>query len=211
LKRNSIDKYKELIPEYIAGNLEEAKAAELEETINSSPELKKELDEGLYIKKAFTSLEQSISFDSGKVFSKVLDQIDLEDVRNEQDLAEATLDSFGRFRQWLRDLFASPKVAWSVCVVQTVVVFFALFLFHDSQPRFETMSLANNRANSHEYNVIFRDDARLKDVLVFLEKYHVKIVDGPSQKGVFVIKLKDTKDIDVIKKANFIEFMAPLY
>lgn len=205
------EEYKKLVSQYISGNLSKEEAAVLEDALKSNLDLKRELEEGLQIKKAFHELEKEVDIPATKIFEKVCSQIALNEPEKKEDkVTSESGNIFSNLTKKLRGLYDSPGLAWGICGVQAVILVFAFFMFNTSQPRFETMTLTQNKDNA-QYNVIFKSDAKFNDILLFLGKHKIKIIDGPSRKGLFVIRIQDKKDVNEIKKSSFIQFLAPAY
>ncbi len=202
------DKCMDIIERYFSGDLGEQGHKLLQECLDKDDRLMTEFQEGQQIKAAFEAMERDVSFPSEEVFERICD-------RTGANTADAnTKGSLGPrrgFFDWLGGLFKSPGLAWGLCAAQAAVFVFAFFVLGSGRPHFETMSSSQVIQQRPVYNVIFRGDVRLSDLIQFLEKHHMKIINGPLGKGLFVVEMKKGKAISGPEKSRFLEFMQPAY
>ncbi len=205
-----LDRLKELIPDYLSGRLSEKEASELEKAAQESTELRLELEEGKQIRNALDALEKEADFPAEEIFQNISRIIEAEE-QDETKSARGLEEHGPGLWQRVKSLFASPGFAWGVCAAQAVVVVFAFFVFHGTQPSFETMSVTSHGHQGIQYNIIFKEDRKFKDIVSFLEKNKIRIVDGPTGKGLFVVEVSDREKVKKIRESGLVEFLAPAY
>ncbi|NPA95214.1 MAG: hypothetical protein GXO58_07290 [Thermodesulfobacteria bacterium] len=208
-----LDKFIDLIPDYINNRLSEDEAARFEEALRESQELEQELREAIQIKKAFEALEKEVEPASEKIFERISQEIGLEETRVDgQFLAkEPSKDCEPGFWDRLREFFQMPQLAWAMCAAQAVVLFLALLYFQGMHSGFETMTSNNPVNNGVEYNVIFKGETKINDLVSFLRKHHMKIVDGPTGKDLFVVHVPKRESAKILRESGLVEFLAPAY
>jgi len=208
-----LDKFIELIPDYINNRLSEEEIAKFEKALNESEELKQELREAIQLRKAFEALEKDVEPVPDEIFERISRGIELEETRDEspslgkQSVQDDTSGIFSR----LREFFQSPKWAWGMCAAQAVVLLLALVYFQGMRPRFETMTSEVHGNNGTEFNVIFKEDIKFKDLVSFLKEHHIKIVNGPTGKDLFVVQVPKKENAKILKESGLVEFLAPAY
>ena len=90
----------------------------------------------------------------------------------------------------LRDFFGSPQLAWGVVGIQAIALCF--FIIHvPVQKSYQTLSV--DQAGHYDetapiFYVIFREDAQVGEVKLFLEKNSGMIVNGPGRQGIYTIR-----------------------
>lgn len=168
--------------------------------------------EDLYLQKAFEEMEEALSFPSDEIFERICTRLANEEregsvqenVRRAEGLGTGLLE-------WVRGLFRSPGLAWGLCGAQAIVLVLAILVLNKNKPRFETMSYGQETNHKQVFNVIFNRDVKFGDVVSFLKEHHMKIINGPMGKDLFVIEIGNKKDIEGLKKSDVLEFMAKAY
>jgi len=173
---------------------------------------KSQKQEDLYLKKALHQMESEISLPSDKIFERIRNKIATQE--QERPLDEHVKKNEGsgtRILERIRGLFSSPSLAWGLCGAQAIVLVFAFLVFESGNPRFETMSYGQNSSHNQVFNVIFKKDIKFGDVVSFLQRHHMKIINGPLGKDLFVIEIKNKKDLEGLKKSGILEFIGKVY
>ncbi len=167
--------------------------------------------EDLYLQRAFEDMEADLSLPSDEIFHRICTRIIHEEEENpvKENIKKAEGLGAGLLER-IRGLFNCPSLAWGFCAAQFVVFVFAFFMLNSSKPRFETMSYGQNSNHKQVFNVIFKKNVKFEDVVSFLQKHHM-IINGPLGKDLFVIEIKNKKDIEGLKKSGILEFMEKAY
>lgn len=168
--------------------------------------------EDLYLHRAFEELEAELSLPSADIFERVCNRIVSEEEEGpvKENIKKAEGLGAGLLER-IRGLFNSPSLAWGFCAAQFVVFVFAFFMLNSSKPRFETMSHGIDSGHKQVFNVIFKKNVKFEDVVSFLQKHNMKIINGPLSKDLFVIEIENKKDIEGLKKSGILEFMGKAY
>ncbi len=183
-----------------SGGLNEDKGSEIQE------------QEALYLQRAFKEMEKGLTVPSEEIFERICNRIVIED--QERPLGENVKKTQGpgaRLFEWLRGLFSSPGLAWGLCGAQAIVFVFAFLVLNSGKPRFETMTYGQNSGHDHVFNVIFKKNVKFGDVVSFLQRHHMKIINGPLGKDLFVIEIEKKNDLERLKKSGILEFMGKAY
>ncbi len=168
--------------------------------------------ETFYLQRAFEEMEKEISLPSEEIFETICNKIVIEEQeRPVKENVKKTEGSGTRLFEWLRGLFSSPGLAWGICGAQAIVFIFAVLVLNSGKPHFETMTYGQNSGHNQVFNVIFKKNVKFGDVISFLQKHHMKIINGPLGKDLFVIEIEKEKDLERIKKSGILEFMGQAY
>ena len=170
--------------------------------------------EGLYIKRAFEEMEKDLSLPSEEIFERICERIfhEEEKERPVKENAQRSEGIYYSLFNWLREIFGAPGFAWGFCAVQAVVFVFAFFVLKDRSPRYETMTYHEHAGHGQVYKIIFKDDVSFGDVVSFLQKNHMKIIDGPSKKALFLVKIeKNNIEIERLKSSEVLDFVGKAY
>ena len=168
--------------------------------------------EDLYLQKAFEDMEAELSLPSDEIFERICTSIVHEEEESPVKENSKKAEGLGAgLLERIRGLFNSPGLAWGFCAAQFVVFVFAFFMLSSSKPRFKTMSYGQNSSHKQVFNVIFKKNVKFEDVVSFLQKHNMKIINGPSSKDLFVIEIENKKDIEGLKKSGILEFMGKAY
>ena len=199
-----LERYKALVPAYISGKLNEKELEEFQEAIERFPELAQTVEEDMALRRTMKKMEQECNVRSDAIFSKVEAR-----VSEEENPISGHIQKAPGFLAWLRDMFASPRLAWGMCALQAAAL---AVVFWVQEPDFRTMS-TSNPTNKHAIalNVVFKKEANIDQVLELLKKNQGRIVDGPAGPGVFLIEIPKEVGIGGIKTAKIVEFAEPAY
>ncbi|GEM_PF-4757544 len=168
--------------------------------------------ETFYLQRAFQEMEKEISLPSEEIFERICNRIVIEEQeRPVKENVKKTQGPGTRLFEWLRGLFSSPGLAWGLCGAQAIVFVFAFLVLNSGKPSFETMTYGQNSGHNQVFNVIFKKNVKFGDVVSFLQKHHMKIINGPLGKDLFVIEIEKEKDLERIKKSGILEFMGQAY
>ncbi len=177
---------------------------------DNGPEIQEE--EALYLQRAFEEMENGLTVPSEEIFERICNRIVIEEQKRPvKGNVKKTQGSGTRLFGWLRGLFSSPGLAWGLCGAQAIVFVFAFLVLNSGKPHFETMTYGQNSGHKQVFNVIFKEKVKFGDVVSFLQRHHMKIINGPLGKDLFVIEIENKKDLEVLKKSGILEFMGKAY
>jgi len=214
-----VDALKEMIPIYLNGQLSEEEQKAFAQGLKDHPELAAEVAEFETIRASYHDLEAETPFPQQDIlFSKIMDKIDHEaasDVRTRAPDREVKPGWSAKLADFFYATFKSPRVAWSVAVVQ-VVLLVALLAGMPQRGTFQTLT-APGRAPDGQMtlNVVFDDNAREKDIRAVMIETGVTIVDGPSADGRYVVAIADHRSpeavADQLRQSGIVSFVGQHY
>ena len=209
--QKQLEKYILLIPDYLKGGLSGQLLDEFESALEQNPELQAELQEARVLKESLKSLEQDISVPSEQIFQSIANNISIEQDR--EATSQGATDWIAYIRERLHAFFHAPGLAWGMCAVQALLLIWVLSIHQPAT--FQTLSASgSHRPGGPAYVVVFKSNADFGQVTRFMQQNHVKIVDGPSKKGMFriIIEGKDAaKDAEALEESGYVDFIAPSY
>ena len=213
------DALKEMIPLYLNGQLNQAEQKAFAQGLQDHPELAAEVAEFEAIQASYHDLEAETPFPQQDIlFSKIMDKIDREAAPAVQTRASARKDK-PDWREKLGDffysVFKSPQVAWSVAVVQ-VVLLVALLVGMPQHSTFQTLTAPGRMLDGQKtLPVVFDDNAREKDIRDVMIKIGATIVDGPSADGRYVVAIAGNQSqeavADRLRQSGIVAFVGQHY
>lgn len=185
---------KEMIPMYLNGRLSASEKEELEKAMVTNPELKHELMEFSEIIGTYQDIEEEISPPSDMLYAKIL-----QNIRSNRKKQSRKKEGY-RIQVWefLKTLFSSPKVSWTVVAVQLMIIL-ALIVFTPGEKVFRTLTSEYPvQGEGIRINVLFEEDAKEREVRDLLSKAKANIVNGPTPNGLYIVEIKNNRDIDMV-------------
>ncbi len=190
---------KEIIPFYLNGTLSEDEKKRVEEVLEKNPEMKRELLEFSRIKEVFDN--EPFPEPPAYIYRKIEDRIRAE----ERSILK-------RLMAFLKSLYDSRTVSWGLVGVQAVFILF--LFFRASSPTYRTLSTAPSHQGTY-INVVFNENIREKTLRSLLTRVGATIVEGPTEKGLYVIKLERTANaeeaIKILKDSGKVKLVARAY
>jgi hypothetical protein len=191
----TLKKLKEMIPLYVSKRLSESEKKDFEKALGQYPELTRELMEADEIKKSYQDIKEEAPSPSNALYDRILKNIKEENVKQPLFAKPGFMEQVLEF---LKIVFSSPKISWSVAAAQLVIII-VFFIAFPAEKSFETLS-ENHIASkdSGMINVVFKEDAKEKDMRKLIESVNGSMVNGPTSDGLYIIKTKKIDKIEVV-------------
>lgn len=208
----SFDKLRELIPFYLNNRLSEKERKEFEEALGQYPELKLELKEFSEIKEIYKEIEKEIPPPSGVLYQRVLKNIQPQIKLSLIPEKKRYLEEIREFLKWV---FGSPRISWGIVAVQFAIILL-LFMTLPKGDGFRTLTSRRPLPGEGiKINVIFDKGSREQEIRKVLNRVGATIVLGPSLDGLYIIEIKEGKDVEKVlkqlKKTGFVNFAEKAY
>ncbi len=208
----SPDELRELIPLYLNKRLSEKEKKEFEYTLDKYPELKHELEEFSKIKDVYKEMEHEVPVPSGVLYQRILKNIKPE---AKLSLTPPLKGSIERLQGFLKNLFLSPRLSWGVAAVQFAVILLLVIILV-SGDRFRTLTSTDTPPKDGvRVHIIFDKESREKEIREVLNKAGAMIIRGPSPEGLYIIEIKERKDVEevlgVLRKTEIVRFAEKAY
>ncbi len=200
------DTLKEMIPLYLNGQLSEEEQKTFERSMREHPELATEVAEYEAIQASYHDLEAETPFPRQDIlFSKIMDKIDREETATVRTRPTARETKSG-WREKLADFFyttfRSPKVAWSVAVVQVVLLVVVVLAGMPQHGTFQTLTAPGRLPDGRiTFNVVFDPDTREKDMRAVLIDNGATMVGGPSADGRYIVAIAGNRSPEAVADA----------
>ena len=192
------EELKKLIAFYLNETLSEEEKKRVEEFLEKDPESERELVEFSRIREVIR--EEPLPEPPAYIYERINERI-----RKEKSF-------FQKLKSLIGQLYGSRAVSWGLVGAQAVLILF--LLFRPVSPTYRTLSTTPSHQGVY-VNVIFKDDTLEKDMRVLLNRVRATIVEGPTEEGLYVIKLGSEANlqeaIDVLKKSGSVKFVARAY
>lgn len=202
--KNSKKELKKVFPLYVNNLLDNSHKKKFEKYLKEDEEFQKELREWMYIKEAYHLIAKEIPEPSKEVYSKILEKI------RENRLQRLCKTFVSTFK-----LLPYPKFSFAVILLQFVIILFLVFYIWFSPRTYYTLSTpVFMEKNLVKINVVFKENAKEKDLRQLLLSNQAKIIDGPYPSGLYVVGIKKENLEKVLKnfeKSNFVEFVEKAY
>lgn len=208
----NLDEFKELIPLYLNRRLSERERQEFENTLNKYPELRQELEGFSKIKDVYKEIEHEIPVPSSVLYERILRNIKPE---AKLSLTPPLKGYVERLQDFLKNLVLSPRLSWGVAAVQFAVILL-LVITLVSGDRFRTLTSTDTPPKDVvRVNIIFDKDSREQEIRDVLNKVGAMIIRGPSPEGLYIIEIKERKDVEevlgVLRKTEIVRFAERAY
>ncbi len=154
-----------------------------------------ELEDGIVRKIMHqTAAPQAISHP--RVFSRIEENIAAGTEETRQCVTTAPLaDLWSRLRSWL----ASPRLAWGVAGLQAAAIVLFLVFSVPVQTSLHTLSSTGPAMETGSFlYILFDDAARMKDIETLLSEADLRIVSGPSKRGIYTLRVPANTDPETL-------------
>lgn len=192
------EELKKLIAFYVNGTLSEEEKKRVEEFLGKDPEGERELVEFSRIREIIR--EEPLPEPPAYIYERISGRI-----RKEKSFFQKVKSLIGAF-------YGSRAISWGLVGAQAVLILF--LLFRPVSPTYRTLSMTPSHQGVY-INVIFKDDTREKDMRALLNRVGATIVEGPTEEGLYVIKLGREghlkEAIAVLKESGSVKFVARAY
>jgi hypothetical protein len=187
------EEFKERIIPYLNGMLSEKEREVFEETLHQNPQLAKEFREFSEIKEVYKEMEGEFSIPSSHLYHQILEHIKSEKKPIRPIVGIEYMEKTKDFFNWI---FLSPRLSWGIVAVQLAVILF-LLIGIPKDSGFKTLtSKPPLLREGIKINVVFDQETREKEIRELINRIGGSIVSGPSPEGLYIIEIKETKDIE---------------
>lgn len=191
----SLDELKGMVPIYLNGRLPAPEAEAFEAALRRHPELETELKEFSAIKDSYDVLADPPETDADVLFARIQKGIHGERRQTPDLLAQGPVE---RFMQFLRRIYRTPSLSWSVAGLQFAALLL-IFFFVPRQAVFKTYSAhTTGDADRVHLNVVFDKAAKEIEIRALLLKLDAVITSGPSAEGLYVLAVDKTADVEAL-------------
>lgn len=202
------EEFKERIILYLNGRLSEKEREIFEETLKEDPERAREFREFLEIKEGYGGLEEGISIPSEALYERILKNIQPQIMLSLTPSRKGFFEKVEDLSKWV---FHSPHFSWGIVAVQLALILFLLIAI-PKENVFKTFTLTKPiPAEGVKINIVFNQEAKEKEIRELIHKIGGTIVSGPSLEGLYVIEIKEGKDIEKVlthlKESGIINFV----
>ena len=190
----TLENLRDMIPLYINGRLSESEKKDFETALGKHPELSRELIEFKEINEGYKDIKQDAPSSSNDLYPRIIENIKKQ---KPKALLSAAPGLINQILRTLKSVFGSPQLSWSVVAVQLFVII-SLLIFYPTDNKFKTLSENHIAEDSGMINVVFKEDAKEKDMRRLIEGVNGSIISGPTPDGLYIIKIKNINDIEIV-------------
>ena len=113
-------------------------------------------------------------------------------------------------KEYFAPLFASSRLSWGVAAVQLAVIIL-LFAGLPKDSRFKTLTGGLFNDEGIRIHVIFRKESMEWEIREVLQRIGATIVEGPSQVGMYTIRVKEEEEtadraVGQLKETKIVKF-----
>jgi anti-sigma factor RsiW len=205
---------KEKIPLYVNGRLPEAEIRELEERLAADAELAEKLAEFEEIAALYPDVEKQVPYPDEKLqFARIQQRIGTTEPR--RSTAPFRADWRERLTAFLGSFFGSPRLAWSLAAVQMALLLVVLWSPIQSRT-FVTLSGGEALQDERRLiQVVFDEDARMKEVRELLSGLDAELVSGPRERGLYRIAVQQGRPLEPLlrslEESGIVRLAQPVY
>jgi len=165
------------------------------------------------IRHSYKDLADKLPRPPSNAFSRIMDKINMEEKRQKSSIAEPI---FTRVFQFINDQILTQKIGWALAGVQCAIIIFLVFSSPISNMNsFKTLSVNTVTDKSVEINIVFKGNAMQKDIKQLLNNSNAIIVDGPTEYGLYVLKVKKGDDLamrlETLENSKIVKFVSKKY
>ena len=167
-----------------------------------------ELEDGI-VRKIMHQTAAPRAISSPRVFSRIEENIGAWEKGPCRPVAAAPLvDLWSRLRSWL----ASPRLAWGVAGLQAVAIVLFFVFSVPVQTSLHTLSSSGPAMETGRFlYILFDDAARMKDIESLLSEAGLRIVSGPSKRGIYTLRVPADTDpaalVQMLKEKKSVTFV----
>jgi hypothetical protein len=201
LSSKKLEDIRAILPLYAKGLISDEKAEEVEKFLFDENLLQRELKFWNGVKAGYDKIKKDFPEPRNNIYAKICTQI----------------QERKRIKQSIWSLYSlNPKFSFGLIMFQFLLIIGLLFYIFNLKYEYKTLSTTEIRAETgYTINVIFKENAREKDIRELIKKIDGRIVDGPSKTGLYVIgiKEKDKKELalDILSKSDIVLFAENAY
>ncbi len=198
-----VQKYMEMVPEFLSGELEGDERDRFLKAMERWPELAQAVAEEEALRQALRELARESAPDPVALLKRLEERMG----GAGEEVGPRPSSSRVGWLETLRALFIRPSLAWGLCGAMALALFLTLH-----RPAYRTMSLSHqSHSGVQVLNVIFKDAAKVSQVVQLLSRAHANIVGGPGPGGVFRVEVPKGKGAGSIERSRIVEFARPAY
>jgi hypothetical protein len=165
------------------------------------------------IKYSYKDLSDKLPLPPSNAFSRIMDKINIEEKREKSGISQSI---FTRIFRFINDQVMTQKIGWALAGVQCAIIIFLVFSPSISNINsFKTLSVNTVPDKSVEINIVFKGNAMQKDIKELLNNSDAIIVDGPTDFGLYVLKVKQGDDLAVrletLENSQIVKFVSKKY
>ncbi len=180
LYKQDLQQLKYLIPLYVKGTLSDSEREMLEEAFHKYPELKLEVEEWNKINNTYEEIRTVLPETSDLIYSKIVARI----------VKPRKVSLFEKF-------MPSKRLSFALIAAQLLVITSLGFYIMNSEKEYTTLSVTTEGEDKLEkLNVVFDENASEGAIRKLLLRINGKIVDGPSNSGLYIIEMTDKNDAE---------------
>ncbi|MBU0483092.1 MAG: zf-HC2 domain-containing protein [Proteobacteria bacterium] len=201
------EQIRELLPRYLAGELNDTDRQQVEQALVVNQELSFELNELRDLKEYYRDLAQEIPPPADDLFSRIQKNVQAEKQWDDEVGVGAKIVAA------LRAFFGPPSLAWGIVAVQCLLII-ALLVTPDREVYFQTLSDSHFVATEGiMINLVFTEEVSEVDMRFLLLQVRADIVAGPSAQGRYVISVpasqKLAETLSILRASPVIKFAEP--
>ncbi len=165
------------------------------------------------IRQSYHELSENLPLPPSNSFSRIMDQIHIEENKQNKESRKFLLS---RIIEFFRGNIIVPKLGWALAGAQFAVILFLFFTTNGPNINsFNTLSINTATDKSIEINIIFKDNALQKEIRELLTGSGATIINGPTETGLYILKIKQEHDIATqlknFKNSKIVKFVSKRY
>ncbi len=165
------------------------------------------------IRGSYNDLSDKLPLPPSNAFSRIMDKIETQE---QQQKSSVSQPMFSKIFEFINDQIFTQKMGWAVAGVQFAVIMFLFFSPSVSDVNnFQTLSVNTASGKSIEVNIVFKENAMQKDINQLLNNSYATIVAGPTENGLYVLKVKQGHDLAIrlqtIENSKIVKFAGTRY
>ncbi len=194
-----LEEIKVILPLYSKRLIENDKAKEIEKILQSESALQEELKFWDTVKKGYEKIKSDLPEPSYNIYPKIIRRIEgRERIQN---------------KIW-NFISLKPEFSFGFIIFQFLVIIVMFFYILNLKYGYQTLSTTDIRAEtSYVINVVFKENAKERDIRELLTKIDGRIIGGPYRTGLYVVGIKDREKKDqilnILRQSNIIVLAEP--
>lgn len=194
-----LEDIRSMLPLYSKKLISDEKKEEIEKSLCNEPELQRELNFWNRVKEGYEKIKTDLPEPPTDIYPKIIKEI------KKREKTKISIWSI---------FSLNPKFSFGFIMVQFLVILGLLFYIFNLKYEYKTLSTTEIRAEtSYTINVVFKEDAREKDIRELIKKIDGRIIDGPSKTGLYIIGIKDREKketvLNILRKSNIVVLAEP--
>ena len=165
------------------------------------------------IRYSYHDLSDKMPQPPSNAFSRIMDNINADEKRQKNSITQSV---FFRVFEFINNRIFTQKIGWAAAGVQFAVIMFLFFSPPASDMNnFQTLSINTAPGKSIEINIVFKENAMQKDIKQLLNSSGAIIVNGPTENGLYILKVKQGHDLalrlQAIENSKIVKFAGARY